>query len=485
MTIEETSIDGSSNQIVPLSALGMYLKAFRELYGRRRSEIVGRLKETGETIHGFGFNPATIARLEEGRLKKLFSLEDAQLLANAYSMSNTMICSVLGEVRPQNESSLVLKTTDFRSFSLKSSHHLGESSDYVFPLKRLHESDAVFVRVTMKKGGSSDVHVHPGSELILCAQGTVKVCLKNSGIKVPLAEGDLIHFQSEQWHQVHNCGQGDAELVIIRFYAFEDGGPIRKTLKELKGLRKGLVDDCATDGDALVQKLNQISNIFIEDEKPMPTTIRNPFGLVRFIEQLEPEFSILWRKVQDLARESPEVFLRGCFKNRASFNSLVKKGEISNSEDVGDVLNGLSRVLDVPQVVLATYLYPSVPNVVALKKDDFVPVPSAAGVGPKSKLVVPRRSLFGSDITMSKLILAAGESCDRNSHMGFEMIYVLKGEAIVDLFFNPTASPTSLDGSEGDIVHFRSSTEHSVRNPQTDAGTELLVVRFHNSARDA
>ena len=111
--------------------------------------------------------------------------------------------------------------------------------------------------------------------------------------------------------------------------------------------------------------------------------------------------------------------------------------------------------------------------------DDFVPVGDSRDkhYGRGSEYKIPCKKLGRADTALGIVKLQPGGRSAVHSHSGDELMYVLKGEVVVDLM-NRGLSTTI---SQGDFFYFYAEQTHSASNFSAEPA-ELFIIRFYQLA---
>ena len=134
-------------------------------------------------------------------------------------------------------------------------------------------------------------------------------------------------------------------------------------------------------------------------------------------------------------------------------------------------------------MLLASFLYPSEPDVIALRQTDMGLVPetwTGAGV----RYLVPRCNLSLSDMNLLIVELEAQRETKVNHHPGFELLIPLTPGPIEVEFLNVAdeTKATTFRCAENDYAYYSSVNPHRIKNPGTDAA-RVFVVRFYGWAK--
>jgi len=359
------------------------------------------------------------------------------------------------------------------------------NAEYAIPRHKLRNTDAVFVRVTLPKGGRSDKHAHPGTEIALVMSGgPVDIEFEQTGLTTKLEQGDTIHFYAEATHQI--VAKEKAELFVIRFYGLEETNTREAMWDELQRL----IGDAETREARLQSLLGEpTTREALWDQLREHGTL-SPQGRAWIRESFprwhpeSAEGSGDTKQVQDalgLAR-----FVKHCGTPFATEGGLTNEERqaieavdphVMDSLDLDKVAisYGLNRFL------IEGFRSPAVPGATVLRhkqrdkwhKGDFRAVEHC----PKGvSYAVPSRNLLCSDISLAVVEMDPGALTETNSHRGFEGILMLEGS--IELRLDTVATPLVISANRCQLCHFNSSVAHSVSNTGA-MKARFLVVRFH------
>jgi quercetin dioxygenase-like cupin family protein len=486
---------------IPRNELGVWFKAFREQSGesvRTVAERVLAMPPKRRKHLAWLVDPKTkkletvrrcLKNLEQSSLKKQESLRrrlehgsadqaavsaylkqqqplrEVRHLAEAYSVSQMMLGPLLAEVVPD----LLVRgrITEFKNHSLSQS---GRDSTYAYPMQRIFGTNAVFVHLFIKPGGRSDIHAHPGNELILCIRGTIEFRLESNGVRTVLGQHDFVHFTSEQTHWVTNCSTKPAQVFIVRFIAPVEGGPLKALAAELSNFRSQL--------EKKQPRFSELREIFRRSIHPWfhqtiqvpPHTcgatgqIMDPVGLGRMLKRLCSS--------DELAKKAKQIG----FRSRKAVWRFWR-GELRGTSSASDVVT-LARLIKMPLILFAHVLFPRVPNCVVVRQDeDLRPYPKAwlKPYWKGANYQFPCRNLADSDVVISFLNLPPRTSSLRNHHPGYELALPLGGQ--IQLLFPNQGRECTASAAKMEFLHYRSDLDHQIIHAGSRPA-KVLIIRF-------
>lgn len=293
---------------VPLKELGPILGQYRKLIGLTDRTIVDRFESfrpndrqwpkralgTSEDIRAFFENKVFLGDIDDvvpfPELKRLlFAFDDPDDVKDVPDLMAEWLTA-----ESQTSRSVVLPLSEFSS---PTGVKHGTKTTYTNAPFRLQGMECALVRLeldgnrhppTSKHGKAgvvdrlsellrniddeaaqsiphSNLHVHPGDELIYVIEGTVFVELENTGIWTPLLEGDYIHFNAEIPHSVWNTSADKAVAIIVRFFQLERHGTRRRQndiLSQIESLMERFGKDYSAARDARIALLDRLAKDF-------------------------------------------------------------------------------------------------------------------------------------------------------------------------------------------------------------------------------
>ena len=182
--------------------LGDYLRKARKDAGEALEKIGKKL----------GRSRAWVSRLETGKVR--VEPSDLTKLAGAYHVDELILASFVP--RSVETQAFLPQEAGFRDIVF--ADEKGERAEYRIPLERLRGSRNFLVYLTLGPGGvSRDTdHRHPGDEIVYCSQGEIEVHI--GGWSRKIKQGDLVHFDSRQDHQLSNPSREACKMLIVRQY---------------------------------------------------------------------------------------------------------------------------------------------------------------------------------------------------------------------------------------------------------------------------
>lgn len=358
-----------------------------------------------------------------------------------------------------------------------------ENAEYSNSVAKLAGTeDIAIVHLTLRAGGRgkvsgrSEVHQHPGDELMLVLSGKLRVQLPDIGIESELGSGDYIHFYAEQRHSARSVGRTDARVLVIRYLQLHG-----------MGTRYSLYSDVKA-GKSWRKVAEQVRQEFLQTLKPFDLAgkhsksdreIADRFGLGRFL-----------KSAADAGRLTNKMLLqRATERNRELSFRKGSPGRLYKMEKPihESELKTLADIYRTYPAVLYDFLYPAHQPVVQVRnpleiqeKSDWETIPDsvvrADEVGNQSIGItyqVPRQRLAHSDMSISFLTMQPSAETAMHSHPGFELILPLSGKITI----RQSETAHLLDHKLHLYAHFLSKEVHMIKNGAVES--QLLVIRFY------
>ena len=190
--------------------VGYFLKGFREWRGESLEDVSDRFKKLLSGGQGpsavvdelrvtfrnvkqsFSVPLGFLKKLENGRTSGPdLSRGSVRLLAEGYDLPALMLDPLFSRVLHKGELCFH-DSTDKMHLANDSSKYYGTKIEYRIPSCRLPDCpDVGFGHLSVRGGGRSDTHDHPGTELIFVLDGpSIEVCFDSSGLRIPLQKGE-------------------------------------------------------------------------------------------------------------------------------------------------------------------------------------------------------------------------------------------------------------------------------------------------------
>jgi quercetin dioxygenase-like cupin family protein len=456
------AVDGATE--VSLKEFAILIRANCALEGVDAEERTNRFRELLKTRrlpqHFVGmvnllFSRAGIASFDEfcdQLADQTIEVEVMQAIAARFDIHPLLLDPLLS--RPVRRDHLVLDLEDdFEDFSDADDKSRGTGCRYEVPLWRLAGSGVSFVTVNLASDGTSDVHEHPGDELVFVRQGSIEVLFEQTGVRTRLGPGEFMHYYAEQRHSAIAV-QGRAELLIVRvFHVGRDD--------TRQAISRHLLDALADAGPGTPtfsqRALQWIRQVLPNYRARLTNEINDVLGFKRFLECCPVPAGL------DVVGLS---------------DGLAGPGRLTLAE--------ISATYDIKDFLLAGFAQPAAPNVAVIREADFVPI-SAESLTPELVHRVPSRNLSFSDISIAKATLKPSAGSQHrsalppihNHHPGSEAILMLRGE--LELYYEGQSGPVGMLAADGgpQLCHFDSNRRHWVENGRHDMDAEFFVIRFY------
>jgi quercetin dioxygenase-like cupin family protein len=465
--------------------------------------------------------------IQEDSAHPFFSVSASiiQKLAQEFGLPGPVLESLISE--PDANKKVIDALTSFRQPSGLS---FGRDCTYLIPRKRIADSEHAVVYLTIEKGGYSDSHFHAIEEFLYVIDGDVAVEFEATGLCARVATGDCLQFYSEQRHIIRNCGSRTAQLLIVRFYQIYRSGSRLEYLEALKRIVRGSEarkvnaaqgDDKRTAGKGRTVRAIDKS---LEDAFRRKATAEWEWQIEQITtpavdhdnEHRRWLDSLLATTLTDQESAARDAYpIRDCFGlgrlirliiGKKKFSEAIKT--IASFEDANLTqkygtaarMHRLSYGLAAPPTVHDIDYLAQAFEVMPYLFFDFVCLPKRGAVvlrkltddgGPASdwwrvpdyfvsrtnqrrKYFLPVRRLADSDVSISILELAPGESCLPNTHPGLEIVFLLTGAVTIHIGGTPEKLAVPLDS----LAQYESTVQHQVVNTSNETA-RILVMRFY------
>ena len=400
----------------------------------------------------------------------------ARSLADLFGVHTLMIDPIFAE--QVDESCLVLSLeSDFLPVGDPRDHQYGHLVEYRVPWKRLLGSEALLGGLVLKPGGKSDVHSHPGDELMLVLSGEVVLNIHSTGVSTSLQEGDYAHFYAEQTHSAENRSTEKAELLIIRFSHHDTASArdeARRWVEELVvAWESGKRENRKRIPPWLIHWLRVMSPPEVQPEAGS-STVQDFHAMGRFLRQVRETRGETVGKISKGTRWKPQAY--------GQLEVGVWPDADSRFASISD-LNHLAKAYNVEPFLLYGFAFPEVPYLAVVRGVASPPIEGDGGdlrASPgrkyrKFQYFYPCRNLMHSDISISVVRLAAGSEMLYNSHPGFELVIPLSGS--VTLTHGERDQRQDLTVAARHCAYYSSDQRHRLVNPW-DKPAVCLVLRF-------
>jgi len=411
--------------------------------------------------------PGKVAWLEKGGRGNLFLSEtDWQLLAEAYNIPRLMLDPL--RVPVTDSTCLVQQWDRLVRLGEDVPSEYGMAASYFAPEARLvNTEEAAFVLLRLQAGGCSQVHAHPGDEMLLVLEGTVEALLETTGLSVQLEKGDYLHFYSEQRHSVKNSSDDPAMVFVIRFYQLSRSGTRSELFQQLQKTRR----DKYVTNRAIREMISVVTPTNLREKDVSAGEVSDRGGLGRLLQLLStrrgpgPGSQISVRQLQQRARKLGLSYT-------ASKIDRIHHGLAPIPESD---LPELAKVYRTEPMLLYEFLYPALRSAIAVRsRADYREIPPAHVGSYTGVYRVPCRRLADSDLGVAQLILPKDAATPVNRHPGHEMLVPLRGHAHLRI----AGLETDITAGKHLYVHYSSDTEHQVVNTD-DETVQLMVIRFY------
>lgn len=200
--------NGSENEFArDRYGLGHFFSQQSELIGLKIRQLSDRLKQNGVKNH---YSKNYISNLFNGNSKSIpreTAINYAHALEVPIEMLHYFFCHLVRGAICANEN---LWTDARTTFGTPTSSGVL----YQVPKHRLLNTCLAVTQVTLGPAATTPENRHPGSEIIVSLEGEVRVKVGN--IEIPVPQGEIAHFNSEEKHFVVNPGSCRAKFLAIR-----------------------------------------------------------------------------------------------------------------------------------------------------------------------------------------------------------------------------------------------------------------------------
>jgi quercetin dioxygenase-like cupin family protein len=382
---------------------------------------------------------------------QLLGIDVARAIAEAFDIHTLLLDPLRSKALPVSHLPLDLQG-DFFEFVGSAGRADEERRTYSVPYGRLEGSGVSFVTLKLKPRAQSDLHEHPGDELVLCLSGEIDVVFPDTGFTNRLREGEFMHYYAEQRHGAVAAGKSGAELFIVRVFHVDGQGTRQAISQQLRAeLTKNDASGPPTFSRHALDWIHQV----------LPAYRGQPAG-----------------EIKDLL--GIRRFLECCGVDLDNSATASLAGRDATIRDI-------SHRFEIPEFLLAGFAHPAASNAVVVRKEEFRP--TAAPLPSGFEHDVPCRSLSCSDISIARATFtsvgprtdgAPVRPVDRapNRHPGSEAILLLEGA--ITLHFDGEEKPACALSREGpQLVHFDCSRRHWVENSEPDKTARFFVIRFY------
>ena len=416
---------------------------------------------------GSPLDSGRLGRLERGGKGRVeFSKTDWHLLAEAYGLPRLMLDPL--RVPSTDVKCFTPRCDSLVALGVEGGDEYGESVRYLAPPEKLEgTTEAAFVLLQIEPGGRSQIHAHPGDELLLVLEGTIEARLDTSGLAVRLSAGDYLHFYAEQRHGVTNPLSRRAQVLVIRFYQIERSGTRDEHIRQIRQTRH----DRNVTRRVFREMVAMLTPTDLREVELSTGEVRDRSGLGRLLQLLTTE-RFRGAGQQLSVRQLSDRMRRQKRPRTASKIDRMHHGQAAVS---ADELELIADVYGTEPLLLYEFLYPAFrPTIAVQKRGDWRAVPPSLLGSSACSYQVPCRRLADSDLGVAHLILPPGTTTPVNRHPGHELIVPLRGRARVCL------ANESWDIAEGEhlFAHYSSEIAHQVINEEREP-VEMLVARFY------
>jgi hypothetical protein len=473
----------------------------------------------------------------------------AQLLARAYEIPPLMLDPLFSETCGPEIQCLVQSIHDFEDVTQSGSRFYGRGASYAIPPKKLAtESDIGFGRLILeaaeRRASHSDYHEHPGSELmLLLSEGRIELRLEWSGVRIPIKQGEFVHFRSEMAHSGWNCSRKKATVFVIRFYQFKTD-KLSTVLPTARAATDSL-QNCERIAHTLKKLTKNEDNDGIQSASEELLSLF-PHGRTRPYLQLpdlvqsltQPSSSKYLRMLRRLEREGSapkkvsDLYGLGVLLDRFRRSEKGAKGDKDGKQEGGATAKGdksskkgskgdkdsqrrtnivhelqhahkyyhqrkrvlrtaelheLAKLFQVETMLLYPCVFPAVPDIVAGRFGGLCKVPNEfAGDGAVYR--VPRSNLALANVQLLIVELSPEQSTRWNHHPGHELAIPLEASEIAVEFGSRAEAAEKevrvtdwypVASQKGEYAHFKSSELHRLRNTSKEKSAKVFVVRFY------
>jgi len=441
-----------------------------------------------QDFHRERYQRTTIAKLffsrgvdaiEEGTEGVIgLTYDDCKLLAQVYGVHSLLLHPLL--TSPSEDVCLIEKLDDFLLVGDPDDETFGVHAQYGTPSRKLAGTENVaVVDLRIDQGGRSDVHSHPGDELMFVRRGTIDVLLRNTGLRARLNQGDYLHFYAEQEHCAFNATTERAELFILRFRFSGRRSELLRGLHAKKP-KKLLVSQAIRELLLTVAPYPVATGQEGQPSEPnAERQVLDRFGLGRLLQLLGSE-----RFCAEGARLTLDELARKGARFRFTRAKIHRIRHGLAAVTQADLMN-LAEIYGVKPMLFYDYLFPVLRNAIAVRQHgepevSFQDVGEMRALPPqyvgesRARYRVPCRRLADTDVAIANLELPPGGTTPENRHPGHEILLPLKGRFIVR--FGQTLA--RVNAEEGTFAHFHSHRRHQVVNMGHETA-EALVIRMY------
>jgi quercetin dioxygenase-like cupin family protein len=431
-----------------------------------------------------------LARLSGGETEPL-DFSAMRSLSNSLGVHSLILDSLLA--KEETGDCLSMRLQEFFRPEADETH--GIKAQYAVQNARYVGMGSNIVFLKLAPGGSSDVHSHSGDELMMAIEGGLEVRFHESGVRILLKPGEMVHFHAEQTHSAGNPSPTENSIVfIVRSYQTEGrtratASPSRHQMREeiCAALPEGKKLSSEAIGWILQSMAGRPAH---EPDKKVPDQVRDQIGLARMIRSFdrpgaarEKDFlnaAAFANKTDKTSKASLDDFLQALETKPLDFSQSLLQSAIDMYRDSAGSTSGIYEALFV------RFIFPGIPGVIVFRPEDpdsahSHEIPKALfRADPGVVYTLPTRSLACSDIDLCQLALSPGHSTRINSHPGFELLLPVSGEANLRFTEQPDSKPVLLSSAAPTVTVFPSHRPHRI-SQSGEVKAVLLVIRFHGA----
>jgi quercetin dioxygenase-like cupin family protein len=402
------------------------------------------------------------------------------ILSRAYGIPRLMLDSLLSQ--PVNDLCPKERFAEFREVSRYLSRQeeetiancifqdadrrpaYGNGATYRIPRKKVVGTENfAIIHLELERDGHSDVHFHPGDELMFVLDGSIDVHFEESGLRTRIDRSGYIHFNSGQMHGAWNACQGKAAVLVLRFYHLDgnetDSGDGPEDKEQLPGARKKRVVLHRQRGNT-----GRNATSLVSDRK----------GLGRLLRLIcsEPETPMNSARSLDYLKNISNA--NGLSYTRAKIDRI----QHGLSPVKQDELTGLAKVFETAPVLLHDFVSPALPNAVVVRyPEDWNEVDAKYyDDSPGVTYRQPRRRLVDANTSIMLVELNPKAVTPSHHHPGLEIIVPLEGS--IDVKFGDAKVHLNGEEAGASYIHFVSNTSHCIGNAG-EGTAKLLVIRLY------
>ncbi len=466
--------------------LGHRLSRHRRWRNESAETVATRLNDILRTTGNFRRTApeCTIARLfESGGIDAIEAAlsgtieitdDDLAVLADAYHLDRILLDTILAT--PAETVCLVQPSDQFLTLERIGDLPYGRGVTLGIPGRALSSAeDVALALIEIEPGRWTKGHRHSGDEFLLVRQGDVDVLLGDLGVQVHLRKHDYLHFYSEQYHRIVNCGEKSASVLVLRAPLSDSRAELTREL----GARSipGALTQLAT------QELEM--NVYCNATNSIPGNLRHEGG--NHIMDRRALASLLRQLCSDEFREPDKKLTLNVLAQRGGAYGLKRTKFHRLHHGTADIqerdLGSLATVYETDPLLLYNFLAPSFrsavqvcmsrsPGLPSEAKGDYWTVPSEFVGNDEAEYCVPCRRLADAQLALAVVDLPPYGKTMEHRHPGHQIIVPLQGSS--DLRFDETV--TRFSAEEHVFLHFSSRHRHRVVNTTTEP-CQFLALR--------